>query len=397
MSWKVSTIVEQRREFMEAVASEDSPGVAALCREFGISRKTAYKWIGRYRKSGDAGLVDLPRVAKVRPHALSAEIERLIIQAREAFPHWGAKKLLVYLVKKHPGCECWPCIATISTVLDRNQLVRRRKKPRPVPAFDGVLSRGEEPNDVWCMDHKGWWSVGNGDKCEPFTVSDDVTRFLIRCMPSVGKGIAYVRPVLQAAFCEYGLPRVIRSDNGPPFASRAPLGLSELAVWLIRLGIRHERIEPGKPQQNARHERIHLTMITELAGPVGATLHQEQKRLKTWSEQYNYERPHEALGMKTPGSLYTRSPRPMPRRLPEPEYGPALRKRKVDSAGSFHWNGKELFLTEALRGQCLGFEASEKDGVWLVWLDQMLLGSFDERHFKMTWGKRMTHRCDFEQ
>ncbi len=392
MSWKEVTLVDERKRFIDLAQCEESPGVAALCRDFGISRKTAYKWIGRYEELGEAGLLNLSRAPHSHPNAVSQALEDLIISAREAHPSWGAKKLLPWLQRKHPRRQQWPCVATISAILDRNQLVRSRKKRRPVAAYVGSLTQPVEANDLWCIDHKGWWLARNGDKCEPFTVTDEQTRYLLRCALCVGKGIQYVRPVLIAAFQEYGLPLVIRSDNGAPFASRAPLGLSELSVWLIRLGICHERIEVGKPQQNACHERMHLTMLKDRGEPIGASLREEQKRLNAWRAEFNHERPHEALGFDTPAVRYRPSPRAMPHKVPEFEYESKLVVRKVDCSGKFSWRGRNINITEALCGIRVGFEASAEDGIWSMWLGQMHVGSFNEKTSRLTWAQQMTRR-----
>jgi putative transposase len=397
MPWEVVTAMEQRERFIEALGHPDSPGMAALCREFGISRKSGYKWLTRYREQGQGGLADLSRAPHSHPNALSEEVEQLIIAARTAHPSWGAKKLLPWLEVKHPRRKLWPCLATISAVLERQQLSEPRKNRRHVAPFGEKLSAAEVPNQLWCIDHKGWWLAGNGDKCEPFTVTDQHTRYLIRCSLSAGKGVDYVRPLMQAAFREFGLPVAIRSDNGPPFASRAPLGLCELSVWFMRLGIYHERIEVGKPQQNGRHERMHLTMQCDRVGPVGASMRQEQKRLNAWREEFNYERPHEALNFKTPASHYSSSPRPMPRRVPEFEYSLALRKRKVDICGKISWNGRDLFTTEALRGQWLGLQAGDTDAIWSLWLGEMLLGSFDEKRHELKWADKLKRRSQMEE
>lgn len=392
MGWSEVTAVDQRRKFMQVLHSEDNPGVAALCREFSISRKTGYKWIARYRELGEDGLVDLSRASHSHPNSVSAEMEQLVIEARQAHPSWGAKKLLPWLQRKNPQGEKWPCVATVSSILERNQLVRSRKRRKTVAAFQGERIRPGAANDRWCIDHKGWWLARNGDKCEPFTVTDEQTRFLIRCTLCAGKGIDYVRPVLMAAFREFGLPLTILSDNGPPFASRAPLGLAELSVWFMRLGICHERIDVGEPQQNGCHERMHLTMENDRTQPVAASMRSEQKRLNIWREEFNHERPHEALHFATPASCYISSPRAMPRKLPEFDYDSALRVRKVDKTGKFCWRGRDLFLTEALRGQWIGFEAEDCDGQWSVWLGLMRLGTFDERQHKMNWANQMARR-----
>lgn len=393
MSWKEVTVVENRKRFIELWESEDSPGVAALCREFEISRKTAYKWIDRYEVDGPDGLLDLSRAPHYHPNAIDPQMELLVIQARGKYPSWGAKKILPWLRESYPRTKHWPSLSGISAILDRNQLVRSRKRRRLVPAFQGCLTNAQQPNDLWTIDHKGWWLAGNGDKCEPFTVADQQSRFLIRCTLCAGKGFEYVSPVLQAAFREFGLPKVIRSDNGPPFASRAPLGLSPLSVWFVRLGIVHERIEPGKPQQNGCHERMHRTMVGDCRG-VGFSLRQEQQRLNAWRQEFNYERPHEALDFDTPAVRYSCSERQMPRRLGQVAYASATEVRKVDCSGSFKWRGRHVFLTEALANQRLGFKALDKDGSWQVLLDQMNLGCFNEQLYQMDWAKEMSLQPD---
>lgn len=386
MPWREVRMEQERKKFMMLLDDEDCPGVAALCREFGISRKTAYVWIARYRKYGDAGLCERSRAAHSHPNAISQEMEDLIIHARERHPSWGAKKLLPWLKSKHAKRGDWPCLSSVSAILERNQLVRSRKRRRPVADFKGERNMAVAPNDVWCIDHKGWWLARNGEKCEPFTVTDQASRYLVRCVLRRGKTVEDIQPILVSAFHEYGLPVAIRSDNGPPFASRAPLGLSELSVWLMRLGIVHERIQAGKPQQNGRHERMHLTMELDKARDHGASLREEQKRLNAWRQEFNNERPHEALGFATPQACYVASARAMPRKLPPLEYPAQMRVRKVECGGHIYWNGHAVFVTEALRGQHLGLEAIEdRDGVWSLCLGSVCLGHFDERRLKVEW------------
>lgn len=395
MPWKVSTAMDEKLKFINMMEEENCPGVSAVCSYLGVSRKTGYKWLSRYKSSGLEGLQDHSRASLNHPNAICQEMVELVIQARLAHPSWGAKKLLPWLRKKYPQRQDWPCLASISAILDRNQLVRSRRVKRRVAPFPGDLTSPAQPNDLWCIDHKGWWMAGNGEKCEPFTVTDDASRFLVRCVLRPGKGIAHVKPVLTAAFMEYGLPAAIRSDNGSPFASRAPLGLSALSVWFMRLGIEHERIEPGKPQQNGRHERMHLSMLVDQRGAVTGSMRQEQKRLNLWRDEFNYDRPHEALDFRTPASCYAASSRAMPHRLPEIKYRTGIHVRMVDIVGKVGWKGRDLFLTEALRYQRVGFEAIG-DGLWRVWLAQLELGEFDERAHKMNWknpGSRGLWKC----
>jgi putative transposase len=385
VSWKVVTPVEERKRFIGLLEEQGGSGVAGLCREFGISRKTAYKWIGRYNEEGDDGLFDRSRAAHHQPNRLRAEMEQLIIGARVAHPSWGAKKLLPWLKARNRQRQDWPCLATISAVLERNQMVRRRTRKRLVEGFSSELAAANCPNELWCIDHKGWWLARNGDKCEPFTVSDRASRFLVRCVLEKGKRFEDVRAVLSSAFHEYGLPQRIRSDNGPPFASRAPLGMSQLSVWLMRLGIELERIVPGKPQQNGSHERIHLTMLQERTGPKGASLAAEQKRLNHWREEYNFDRPHEALSFRTPAEVYCCSSQSMPRRLPQICYPSAMQVRTISPSGEISWHGRLLFMTEVLGNQPIGLAATCEDGIWDVWFCTNHLGSFDERRWRMNW------------
>jgi transposase InsO family protein len=395
MPWEVVNAVDQRIRFIRLWQSEDCPSVASLCREFGISRKTAYFWIKRFENERESGLAERSHKAHHQANAISEEMEDLVVAARARHPSWGAKKLLPWLQGKHPGREDWPCVATVSAILARNHLVRKRRLKRPVAPFAGQASQAGMPNDRWCIDHKGWWFAQNGQKCEPFTVTDEVSRFLIRCAVGRSKAFSDVYPILADAFREYGLPRAIKSDNGPPFASRAPLGLSALTIWFMRLGIVHERIEAGKPQQNGRHERMHLTMMKDTGGgaAAGASLAHEQLRLNKWRQEFNNERPHEALEFATPRSRYVPSPRPMPRHLPELQYEAPMHVRKVDKAGKLYWRGRDVFATEALQGQLVGFEPVEdQDGVWTVWLGNMRLAHFDERKLQLRWEKAAVPR-----
>lgn len=386
MSFEAVTSMQKRRCFISFLEGENQPTVAEACRHFGISRKCAYKWIGRYRQSGEAGLEDLSRASHRHPNQIGEQMEQMIIAARHAHPSWGAKKILPWLRRKNPRRLQWPCLASVCAVLERNQLTVRRKRTRKVAVYVGPLRQAAAPNDVWRIDHKGWWLALNGDKCEPFTITDGSSRFLIRCVLDKAKGIDYVWPVLLSAFHEYGLPKVIRSDNGPPFASRAAMGLSVLTLSLYRLGIIHERITPGKPQENGGHERMHLTMLQDATQTRGC-LRSEQRRLNQWRDEYNYERPHESLQFKTPGDLYVVSPRRMPGHLPQISYPPTMKVRKVDSAGQFCWNWKMRFLSDVFKGQSIGLEATQDPLTWTLWFSTMRLGTINENTRKVTWDK----------
>ena len=291
----------------------------SVCRDFGISRPTLDKWLKRYEQEGVEGFRDRSRAPHHHPNTVDAETEEMIVDFRTEHPDRGPRKIKVELERDHPH-RPWPASSTIAEILDHHGLTRRRKRNRKAEPYTEPFAECKEPNDVWCIDFKGWFLTGDGQRCDPLTVTDANTRYLIRCNRVPRTNFGCVKPVLEAAFREYGLPRAIRSDNGAPFATRAPLGLSKLSVWWIKLGIIPERIEPGKPQQNGRHERMHLTLKQCTATPPKATLRAQQRAFRAFQLDYNHRRPHEALGQRTPGELYRPSPRPYPRRIPEISY-----------------------------------------------------------------------------
>jgi transposase InsO family protein len=269
-------------------------------------------------------------------------------------------------------------------ILKRHGLVVSRKRRRHATASSRPLSHCTAPNEVWCVDFKGWFRTGDGTRCDPLTMSDGDTRFILRCQAMSGKtGFAKVKPLFEAAFREFGMPRAIRSDNGPPFASVGLAGLSKLAVWWIRLGIVPERIEPGKPQQNGRHERMHRTLKEASVNPPQRTLREQQRAFDQFVDEYNYHRPHQALGQRAPGDFYEPSTRQYPSRLPElAAYPDQWAVRKVKKSGQIKWNGHDIRVTDALVGQHVGLAPIE-DGLWTVHFIDMPLGILDERVMKI--------------
>jgi putative transposase len=348
-----------------------------LCARFGISRKTAYKWLARYRAEGLAGLDDQRRAPHECPHRTPAATEAALVQARQAHPHWGPKKLLPYLARTQPDLPL-TAPSTAGAVLKRQGLVppraRRRKRTHP----GGTPLVVNAPNQVWAADFKGEFPTRSGALCYPLTVTDAHSRFLLACqsLPSTAQGSA--QAVFTQLFAEYGLPEAIRTDNGTPFGSTAVAGLSQLSVWWTKLGIEHQRITPGKPQENGRHERMHRTLKAETTRPPEWDLPGQQVRFDAFRAEFNDVRPHEALAQQPPCSLYTPSGRSLPPRLPEPHYAGHLRVRQVGSEGCIRLHSRRLFVSSVLAGEQVGLEEVE-EGVWSLYFYQLLLGRFTER------------------
>ncbi len=376
MPWKETCQMDERMRFI-LECRDSAEGIAAICREFGISRKTGYKWLERYDELGPSGLEDQPRVPAVHPRWLTDAALDTIIESRKAHPHWGPKKLQVGLRKAHPELERVG-ISTIAGVLKRYGLVRApRRRPR-IPLYSEPLGATVAPNDVWCADFKGHFALRDRRRCYPLTVSDGASRFLLKCEGLHVTDEAHVHEHFERAFFEYGLPNRMRTDNGPPFASRAPGGLSKLAVWWVRLGITPERIEPGHPEQNGRHERMHRTLGAEATDPPGRNLRAQQRKFDLFRREYNFERPHEALGQRPPASVYTSSRKPMPSKLASPEYSPEELVRLVDHCGRIRWQMARVRISPLLAGEPIGARAVE-DGRWQLRYGPVLLGILDER------------------
>jgi putative transposase len=299
--------VDDRLRFVARLL--DGEKMAPLCKEFGISRKTGYKIYDRYKDCGVQGLTDRSRRPYRHANRLPMTIEKWILRLKREYPHWGTPKIRERLRKRCPDLQC-PAISTVHAVLDRHGLVTPKGRPRRHPAGT-PLGAPITPNDLWCADYKGEFMLADRRYCYPLTVTDFASRYLLACEGLTTTKEQYAIPVFERVFREYGLPAAIRTDNGVPFASTSALyGLSKLSVWWLRLGIRLERIKPGHPEQNGRHERMHLTLKREATKPAAATALQQQGRFDAFVEQFNRERPHEALDMKVPGDVYRVSPRP---------------------------------------------------------------------------------------
>lgn len=375
MPWKVSSPVSERLTFITRLQKGER--MAELCREFGISRKTGYKLVERYGRLGDEGLFDESR----RPHRLarskSVALRELFIQGRKEHPDWGPKKLRAVMLSEHPDMLV-PSASAIGDWLKSAGLVSPRgRKPRVTPYVD-LLSKGVQPNDVWCVDYKGQFRLGNGTYCYPLTMTDQFSRYLLACEGFEGIDGNQARSVFENVFAAVGLPNVIRSDNGSPFASRGLFGLSRLSAWWLKLGIKHERIEPGHPEQNGRHERMHRTLKAETTRPAGATLLQQQERFDAFVEEFNTKRPHEALEQKPPAHFYRPSSRTLAS-VPPLTYPLHDDVVQVSAKGNAHLmrrRGGNVFLTSALAGELVGVR-EELDGSLLISYANLDLGTLD--------------------
>jgi putative transposase len=374
VAWRESTTVDERLQFVTEYR-DGLETMTALCAYYGISRETGYKWVARFAAEGGAGLADRSRRPHTSPRTTSAAVVAALIAARQRRPHWGPKKLLA---AQWP-MSTRPAVSTASAILKRAGLIAPRGRRRRVAPAGRPLTPMTTPNAVWTIDFKGQFRTGDGAWCYPLTVVDGCSRYLLGChaLPSVAT------PATQAAlirlFREFGLPSRIRSDNGAPFASAQALGgLSTLAVWWIRLGIVPERIAPGRPAQNGRHERLHRTLKAETARPPAASRRAQQRRFRAFRREYNELRPHEALQQQPPAQHYTASPRRYPATLPPLTYPHAELIRRVGPSGSINWRGRRLCVSHALSGLDIGLTAVA-DGRWAVYCGPVLLAHFDER------------------
>lgn len=399
MGWKVSGVVEERFRFVEDY-NEETWTVAELCRHYGISRPTAYKWLARYQSAGLEGLKDRSRAPTHHPNAVSETVWQLLQAVKSQHAYWGARKLLAHLAAQAPA-QHWPAPSTVGEFLKQHSLTVPRQKRPHSPVSSQPLAHADAPNRVWSIDFKGWFRTGDGQICYPLTVTDNYSRMLLRCQVLRAETTLLVQPVLAAAFRQYGLPERIRSDNGTPFASNGQSGLSALSVWWIKLGIVPERIQPGCPQQNGRHERMHLTLKQETTQPPQPTLRKQQQRFDAFRQEYNQQRPHEALGQTPPAASYTPSPRPYPSRVPEPRYDPAWRTYPISAGGKFRLNSAcMIFVSHALEGERIGLEPLD-ERFSRAWFESYELGIIDHVEGRLynpqSWQQRQTREARRDQ
>ncbi len=378
MPWRETCRMDEKLDFVLAWHRGDAP-MTALCAAYGISRKTGYKWLGRYREGGEAGLAERSRAPRRHGRAMAPEVAAAIVALRREYPHWGPRKLRAVLMREDPGVV-WPAASTMGDLLRAEGLVPRRRVRRRLPSPERPFRAAEGPNDVWCIDFKGWFRTGDGARCDPLTISDLWSRYLLAVV-IVPPRTDPVAAAVEAVFRRYGMPLALRSDNGTPFASTAAGGLSRLSAQWAKAGIALERIEPGRPQQNGRHERMHRTLKAETAKPPAASVAAQQARFDRFRDAFNAVRPHEALGQVPPATLYRPSPRQW-REPEEPVYDPSHAVRRVRPNGCIKWGGAELFVSEALIGESVGI-AEIETGDWIARFAGTDLGLFDRQSGKL--------------
>jgi transposase InsO family protein len=369
--WKAICPMDERVHFVSLVNESDET-FTVLCERFGISRKTGYKWVARYEARGAVGLAERRPVAHSFPHRTPDDVLHRLIELRKEYPKWGPKKLRARL--EALGLTVVPAASTIGEALKKHGLIRPRRRRVHPPMHPLPIEPTANPNDTWCVDFKGHFAVGDKSRCHPLTLTDHVTRYLLKCEGLSKADDVSVRPHFDRAFREFGLPTRIRSDNGPPFATLGVGGLSALSVWWIRLGIVPERIEPGHPEQNGRHERMHRTLKDDVASPPADSMVEQQRAFDRFRRIYNDERPHEALDMKTPASRYTPSRRAMPETPSSPEYPDTMKVRKLDHLGRLNFAGQTSKTTVSahLAREPVGLEPIEED-CWRLHYGPVLL------------------------
>jgi len=376
MPWEETSAMDQRIGFIGDWLRRDYTK-RELCRAYGISRPTADKWIRRYREGGPGGLAELSRAAHSHPNQTADEVRAMIIETKLAHQSWGPKKVMDRLRGEQAERD-WPADSTAGEILKRAGLVRPRVRRHRVAPDSQPFRECRGPNQIWSADFKGDFQLGNGRRCYPLTLSDNYSRYLLQCRGLERPSAQAVRPWCEWVFREYGLPEAIRTDNGAPFASLAVGGISQLSKWWIQLGIKPERIRPGKPAQNGRHERLHRTLKHAAVAPPKATLRAQQRQFDAFMQEYNWQRSHEALGRKTPGSVYHCSPRVYPVTLPAVEYDSGVTERQVRHNGEIKWQGELIYVSEVLAHEPLGLTQVD-DQQWEIRYSFHLLGVLDQR------------------
>lgn len=380
MGWQESAAVDERRKFIDDWLKREY-SFSELCNRFKISRKTGYKLLDRFRSEGDIAFHDRSRARLSQSHALSKQVTQELLMIKSRYPLWGPRKIRDFLAIQN-GLVKLPSASTIGDLFKRHGLVKPRKTRRKTPPHTMPLNHCNAPNNVWSADFKGHFELGNSQYCYPLTITDNYSRYLFSChamkSPTLNESIKVFRHVFE----EYGLPDAIRTDNGQPFAGLCIGGLSQLSIWWLKLGIIPERIEPAKPQQNGRHERMHRTLKDAATKPPKDNLEDQQKRFDAFIKEYNEERPHQALQGQRPKDVYQRSLRPMPSKIPEVSYPKNFLIRKVRTNGEIKWCGKTYFVTQLLHGEPIGLEEID-DGRAIVHFASQKLGLIDARKDKI--------------
>lgn len=380
MPWNEVKPMDQKIHFVTFCLKGDQ-SMTELCRLFGISRKTGYKWLDRYERHGDDGLKDRSRTPQRIPHKSSQDVVDFVIAQRKKHPTWGGRKIAQKARKIAPHLDL-PSETTLHEIIRRAGLVKPRRRRRQSAHPGRPLTCPEAPNDVWTVDFKGHFKTRDGCYCYPLTILDEFSRFMLSCQGLRSTGYDGAIKTFRRVFEEHGLPQAIKSDNGVPFATTGLARLSVLSVWWIKLGIRPVQIEPASPSQNGRHERMHRTLKSECTLPAQGNLSAQQRRFNAWSDEYNFDRPHEALAGDYPSDVYQPSRRAYPCKLPAVEYPEHFEVRRVTHARWFRWHNRPVQVGAALRHQDIGLEQVE-DRLWAVYFAWKRIGFLDERKYKI--------------
>lgn len=377
MPWLETDPMRERLQFVRALRKHQST-FRSVCTAFGVSRKTGYKWLHEFEVGGAAALQDRSRRPKTNGRAVPPQVADRLVQLRRDHPTWGPKKLVAWLEARERGWDV-PAPSTVGELLKRRGLVVPREKRRRWTPRTDPLRHATEPNVVWAMDFKGWFRLGDGSRCDPLTITDAFSRYLLCC--SAGNGVEHgVWTRLVRTFSEYGVPSAMRFDNGQPWAApKGQLHITKLAVKLLKLDIALERIDPGRPCQNGRHERFHLTLQQETTRPPAADMRVQQRRFDAFQREYNNERPHEALHQRTPRQFYVPSRRVFPRRMPEPEYSSWFEVLTPNTDGFVKLRGNSYFISNAVSGERVGF-AEIEEGCFAVYFCKQMLGRIHTAH-----------------
>jgi putative transposase len=383
MPWQERCAVDERTRFVGEYLS-GLWTMTELCERFAVSRKTGYKWLQRYDTGGRSALVDQSRRPHGHPDAIPDRVVQRLLEVRHRFPRWSIGKVVTWVARRSPR-TAWPCRTTAYELMTRAGVPRAPKRPGPSagrpPAQIRELTEPLAANAVWTTDFKGKFRLGDGTYCHPLTLRDGFSRFVLRCDGVPAESYPCTRPLFERAFATFGLPDCIRSDNGTPFASNGLAGLSRLSVYWMQLGIRVERIAPGCPEQNGSHEQFHRVLKRDTTRPPARTAAGQQRRFDAFRREYNEQRPHDALGGASPVTLYTGSPRRLPRTLPPSDYPLHWEVRGADSSGVITFRGRPVNVTRALADHDIGLEEID-DALWRVWFLATPLGHFDERRWR---------------
>lgn len=391
MPWSQTTPMDQKMQFIADYLRKIF-SFTELCARYGVSRETGYRLVERYLEQGPAGLQERSRRPHTSPNQTAAYIVEAILEARRRHPRWGAKKLIPLVEKRHRSWDL-PERSTVCDILKRHGMIPKKRRRRAIGHPGRPTSRALAPNDLWCADFKGEFKTGDGIYCYPLTVTDDHSRYLLGCQGLLSTKVVEAKPVFTRLFKEYGLPKRIRTDNGVPFATNTLARLSKLSAWWVRLGVLPEFIEPGKPQQNGRHERMHRTLKAETTRPAAGSCRAQQRKFNHFREEFNAERPHEALDMHTPASCYENSQREMPSKLPPLEYPDRFEMRYVSANGGIRWRKDWVNVSIVCAGEYVGLEEID-DGLWDVYFGPLKLGRLHERQMRIedAYGRLKRHQ-----